>query len=364
MQKFKLLLISLFVILLSSSFKKPTKRYLYVVEPGIRNYLEYGGHGILVYDIDNDFKLIKRIKTGSYDKKGHPLNVKGVCVSLAHQCIYVSTIQSLMCISLTTDELLWEKVLPNGCDRMSITPDGLTIFQPSFEKENWYVLDAKTGDIKKEIVLNNRAHNTLISPDGKEVFCEGLNSPFVTVLDAKTYETKRQIGPFAASVRPFTISQKKQLLYANVNDLLGFEIGDLKTGKVLHSITVPNVKKGEVKRHACPSHGVGLTPNEKEVWVVDASNQKVHIFDNTQLPPVWVADVPVRDQPGWVTFSIDGKWAFPSTGEMINTKTRKIKHSLSDEEGRIVQSEKVIEIHFEGNKATKIGDQFGIGRLK
>src|ERR1043166_6800819 len=29
-----------------------TRKLLYVATPGIRNYLEYGGHGILVFDID------------------------------------------------------------------------------------------------------------------------------------------------------------------------------------------------------------------------------------------------------------------------------------------------------------------------
>ena len=38
------------------------KKYLYVAVPGIRNYLEYGGHGILVFDIDNNYKLVKDFK--------------------------------------------------------------------------------------------------------------------------------------------------------------------------------------------------------------------------------------------------------------------------------------------------------------
>ena len=41
--------------------KKLHGRYLYVVVPGIRNLLEFGGAGILVYDIDNDHKFVKRI---------------------------------------------------------------------------------------------------------------------------------------------------------------------------------------------------------------------------------------------------------------------------------------------------------------
>src|SRR6187399_2663130 len=39
------------------------KRYLYVATPGIRNYLGYGGHGILVFDMDNNHQFVKRIQT-------------------------------------------------------------------------------------------------------------------------------------------------------------------------------------------------------------------------------------------------------------------------------------------------------------
>ena len=72
----------------------------------------------------------------------------------------------------------------------------------------------------------------------------------------------------------------------------------------------------------------------------------------------------MRDQPGWITFSLDGRHAYPSTGEVIDTKTRKIVATLTDETGRAVQSEKVVEIVFDGGKPVRTGDQFGIGRRR
>ena len=56
-----------------------------------------------------------------------------------------------------------------------------------------------------------------------------------------------------------------------MNALLGFEIGDLQTGKVLHRVEVQGFEKGAVKRHGCPSHGIGMTPDEKELWVCDGT---------------------------------------------------------------------------------------------
>jgi hypothetical protein len=80
------------------------------------------------------------------------------------------------------------------------------------------------------------------------------------------------------------------------------------------------------------------------------------------MPPELVASIPLRDQPGWITFSIDGRFAYPSTGDVIDVASRKIVAELTDEHGVAVQSEKMLEIDFAGSLPTRIGDQFGLGR--
>jgi hypothetical protein len=126
---------------------------------------------------------------------------------------------------------------------------------------------------------------------------------------------------------------------------------------------VQGFKTGPVKRHGCPSHGIGLTPDEKEIWVVDAFNQQVHVFDNTVEPPRQGPSFSVREQPGWVTFSLDGKFGYPSTGEVVDVASKKIMTALADEEGRPVHSEKMVEIDFRDGKPVAVGDQFGVGRV-
>jgi DNA-binding beta-propeller fold protein YncE len=126
---------------------------------------------------------------------------------------------------------------------------------------------------------------------------------------------------------------------------------------------VQGFERGTVKRHGCPSHGIGLTPDEREVWVVDAANERVHIFDNSTDPPTQKGSVKVREQPGWITFSLDGKFAYPSTGEVFDTATKKIVAKLADEQEREVHSEKMVEVHFRGKTPVANGDQFGVGRV-
>lgn len=337
-------------------------RYLYVAEPGIRNYLEYGGHGLIVFDIDHDYRFVKRIPTGGLDEKGVPINVKGVCASARTGRIYISTIKTMMCLDLVTEKLLWEKPYEGGCDRMAITPDGKEIYLPSFEKDHWHVVNAANGEVIRRIDIQAGAHNTICGLNGREAYLAGLKSPMLRVASTKSRSIEHEVGPFSHSIRPFTVNAVQTLAFVNVNELLGFEVGDLKTGKMLHRVEVQGFEKGPVKRHGCPSHGIGLTPDETELWVCDAHNQRMHIFDATVMPPKQVASLVVRDEPGWVTFRLDGKHAWPSTGDIIDIATRKTVAQLKDEEGRQVMSEKIVEIHFKNGKPARAGDQFGLGR--
>jgi len=339
------------------------RRLLYVAAPGIRDYLEYGGHGVLVFDMDHGHSFVRRIAASGRSAAGRPLNVKGICASAVTQRLYVSTTETVTCFDLTTDKILWEKAYSQGCDRLAISPDGQVIYIPSFEKDEWYVINALNGDTLTTLVPKAGAHNTIYSLDGAHAYLAGLKSNMLRVTDTKTHTITREIGPFAAPVRPFTINGKQTLCFANVNDLLGFEVADLTTGKVIQRVVVEGFEKGPIKRHGCPSHGIGLTPDEKELWLCDAANQRVHIYDATLMPPKQVASIAVRDQPGWVTFSLDGKLAYPSTGEVVDVATHKIIATLTDETGAAVASEKLLEIDFAGSKAVRTGDQFGLGRV-
>jgi len=339
-------------------------RFLYVAVPGVRNYLEYGGHGLLVFDIDNQHKFVKRIATGGLDESGKPINVKGICGSAATKRIYISTISTLQCIDLVTEKLLWERAYEGGCDRMAIAPGGSVIYLPSFEKDHWHVIDAMSGDVITKIVPKSGAHNTVYGPSGKRAYLAGLRSPLLTVSNTASHTADSTVGPFSAAIRPFTVNGSETLCFVNVNELLGFEIGDIRSGKMLHRVEVAGFKKGPVKRHGCPSHGLGLTPDEKEIWLTDAHNRRLHIYDATAMPPKQLESIELRDEPGWITISIDGRLAYPSTGDVIDVATRKIIGGLEDETGTAVQSEKMLEVQVRGDEIVRVGDQFAIGKKR
>jgi len=340
-----------------------TKRYLYVATPGIRDYLGYGGRGILVFDMNNNHRFVKRIPTQGLHPDGKPSNVKGIAVSLPLNSIYVSTLEGLQRIDLITDKIVWEKKFDGGCDRMAISPDGLTMYLPSLENSFWNVVDCKTGHVIKKITVYKRAHNTIYSNTGNKVFLDDIGSNWLYIADAQKHELASKVGPFANNIRPFTVNGKETLVYVTVDSLLGFEVGDLKNGKKVAHVAVEGWEAGPVRRHGNPSHGIGLTPDEKELWLCDGHNMRLHVFSAT-APYQQLTTIPLQDMPGWIMFSMDGKYAYPSCGEVIDVKTRKILLTLKDEFNNSVASEKMVEVQFEGNKPIKAGNQFGIGGVK
>ncbi len=338
------------------------QRRLYVAVPGIRNYTEWGGAGVLVYDIDGGHRLLKRIATFPR-RPGVPTEaVKGIAASARTGRLYVSTPRRLLCLDLISEEVQWIREYEGGCDRMALSPDGRLLYVPSLEGPHWTVVDGRSGEVVRQVVTDSGSHNTVYGRDGRYAYLAGLRSPYLFVAETRGHTVARKVGPFSAAIRPFTVNADQSLCFVTVNDLLGFEVGDLRTGRMLHRVEVPGYQKGAVKRHGCPSHGIGLTPDERAIWLCDGFNGAVHLFDASTMPPRLVRTLKVRDQPGWVTFTIDGQYAYPSTGEVFETATKRLVTTLADESGRPVQSEKLLEIDFENGRPVRAGDQFGIGR--
>src|SRR5689334_16109841 len=78
---------------------------------------------------------------------------------------------------LGTGRVLWDKVLHNpGVDRGNLTPDGTTLYLPTWEDDassaSELVVNALTGEPRGRISVAPRSHDTIVSNDGKRVFME------------------------------------------------------------------------------------------------------------------------------------------------------------------------------------------------
>lgn len=362
--KILLNLVSLCVICCVCPLRTPgaaARHLLYVASPGIRNYLEYGGVGILVFDIDNGYKFVRRIPTWDVPPGKQAENVKGIAASAKTGIVYVTSLDSMIAIDAVSGKKLWNKTYEGGCDRMAVSPDGKRLYVPELEGPAWHVVNGATGDVIATVETNSGSHNTIWPADGAWVYLAGLKSPLLSIADTSTNHVIRTVGPFDNVIRPFTVNGSGTLAFVNINGLLGFEIGDLKTGKKLYRVEVRDYKQGPVKRHGCPSHGIALTPDEKELWLADCANSAIHVFDSSALPPRQLTTIKAKDCVGWLSFSMDGHFAYISTGEIIDVATKKIVASLNDEHGHEVQSEKMLDLTIDHGKLIRAGNQFGVG---
>src|SRR6476646_9262577 len=83
------------VLSLSIAGHAAERHYIYAASPGVRNYVEYGGVGIVVFDADHDYKFVKRIPTWDAPAGQKPENVKGIAASAATGIVYVTSLNHM-----------------------------------------------------------------------------------------------------------------------------------------------------------------------------------------------------------------------------------------------------------------------------
>src|SRR5579863_415055 len=145
------------------------RHLLYVAVPGIRNYLEYGGIGVLVFDMDHGYKFVERIPTWKLAPGPAAENVKGIAADAKSGRLYVSTVKRLAAFDLGTGKMVWDRAYEGGCDRMAIAPDGKTLYVPALEGPFWTVVNASDGEVITKIPTVTGSHNTIYAADGSRV---------------------------------------------------------------------------------------------------------------------------------------------------------------------------------------------------
>jgi hypothetical protein len=161
---------------------------------------------------------------------------------------------------------------------------------------------------------------------------------------------------------PFTLNGGETRLYGNVFGLNGFQVGDVTSGQALEAVPVP----GQTSTAGILNqHGIGLTPDEKEVWVVDGTSAVVHVFDVTVSPPKETHQVQTTNsQLHWITFTMDGRFAYASVTPMAGAfDTDVLDTATYARTGKVGPSECLLEIDVSGSEIVAIGNQFGVGRV-
>lgn len=379
-------------------YQSPPRHLIYIATPGDEG--ADGQSGVVVLDADHDYRFVKRIPYGLAASELPGPKISGMTSSIPANKIYVTTDGgSMIAFDLKTDKIAWTfkgetgpvKLQRRGaaadgcCERPYTLPGGKTLLVASAYNNWWYLIDAQTG-VKLgriETPETPHTHNVAVTADGKLALLASISGPKegaagVAVVDLPSKKVLRYIT-FSDDVRPITINHDGSLVYANVNNLDGFEIADTKTGKMIKRVELP----GEMWKakwadpnahhfgHGLPSHGIGMTPDESEIWVTDAANDAWQIWDNPGdgRNPVYNPSKTVPIRPGinssWISMTNDGKTAFVGDGSIIDVRAHRVIGIMKDEYGRPIQAaEKVLAMTFRDGKLVETSNQFAIGDAK
>jgi hypothetical protein len=113
------------------------------------------------------------------------------------------------------------------------------------------------------------------------------------------------------------------------------------------------------------NHAIALNPDETELWVGSEYSPDMFIFDTTVMPPKQTRSVRV---PGgtkivhWITFSIDGAYAYPSPDHESGIPIQVYDAKTYMPVATIGYSDDLMEIDFSEGRVVTVGSQYGNGR--
>jgi hypothetical protein len=352
-------LVCVFLGLKSFAAESGLRRYLYMSTPDAAqgNATE---KGILVFDIDHGHHFVRHIEIPF--KEG----LRGFCGNVKqHAVYYSSTNRRLGAFDLESETIIWEKQYDSGVDRACITPAGDKIYAPTgwwlrSTNSGFLVIDPGSGKLLKQLPAGLAAHNSIASLDGRFAFLGTETNLWVfRTSDDSLAMHIPNVGE--SGVFPFTVDRQNHYAFVCLGKHVGIDVVDLRTGRVLDRVLAQDPQS--LKPIAHRTHGAALTPDEKELWISDQDGQKLFVFDATQMPLHQSAHVDLSAKGhGWVSISLDGKYAWCHTPDVIDVQTRKVVATLKGQDGRPVSGSKFIEVHFRGNRVVAMGDQFGLGR--
>ena len=336
-------------------------------------------HSLDVYDMDNNFQLVQQISLPTTD------GGRGIIADPASGSLYLSFhgdggihgTGSLLKYDLVTNKIVWTQNYSFGIDSGAISTDGKTIYMPDGEAAydgTWHLINTSDGSVAGSIftVAGNAAHNTIVGFTGKRVYLGGLNNSTFFAADTSTNKISTTISNMKGGVRPFTINGKESLVFTTHTGFLGFQVSDLNAAKILYTVPVNGFT---APAGSTSAHGISISPNEKELYLIDTPNSYVHVFDISGLPataPKQVADIKLSQpmsgaetpciydctKEGWLLHIGDGRYVVVGdSGDIIDTTTRTVAYHLDS----VNNTRKFLEIDWQNGQPIFTTTRQGMG---
>lgn len=343
-----------------------SSRYLYAVNESLANM-----GSISVYDIDHRHRLVKTLRPVQ-----HIADVRGVAVSSATGRLYVAYRTAsdegwIYCLNLYNDRLIWNKMIRPDVDRLAINPNGLLLYVPTGEDHAFRylnVVDAANGDIIRQVNFPKASHDALFPGSGplfQETKAQDESGWYLYLVDPTSYAVSR-IGPYANTLGPYAVNGRSTYVVNTVVDLWGMQVADIKANRIITATLASAPPSPRFLPHA-----IGWRPDEKEVWQAgDGRDPHLYVWDMSKpMKPILKRQLTLRSGQGshWLTFDIDGRYCYAApvknrfaySEQAVEIFDARTYSSV----GTIGSSENLLQVDFTRGKVSRVGDQYGIGRV-
>jgi len=257
-----------------------------------------------------------------------------------------------------------------GAHGIDFAPDGSKVYVTNEDTETLDVLDRKTGALIKKVQLSGHPNIVAVNAKGDKIvvaiargkggldIVDGntltlrkmipagrLHDVYITPdqkyvvggsIPAKTFYTfdldKEEVAwsfPMDNGVRCMAIETNPdgstKRVFTQLSALNGFSVVDFAQHKEVTKVPLPEppteYDHGGYRTNE-PSHGIGVSPDNKTLWVTSIPNNAVYAYDLPSLKMVAKVDLPgekvvgknleLSAVPEWVTFTPDSKFMYVS----------------------------------------------------
>jgi YVTN family beta-propeller protein len=235
--------------------------------------------------------------------------------------------------------------LSNRPNNIAVAKDGRIVVGIARGDGALDIIDPATLTLKKTIPVHGRLHNVYVTPDGKYVITGSIPKAVLTVIDLATEQIAWE-AKMSGGVRPMAIDTNPdgstKRIFAQLSDLNGFAVVDFAQKKEITRIELPKPASSfetDGGRATAPSHGIGVTPDNKTLWVTSIPNNAVYVYALDELKMTGQVALPSLKLPGheaisavanWVTFTPDSKTIYISNAGLrsvtaIDTAAMRVK---------------------------------------
>jgi YVTN family beta-propeller protein len=242
-------------------------------------------------------------------------------------------------------KILKKVALSGHPNNLTITKDGGRVLVGIREDPGSVdVIETKSLERTKSISVDGSVHNIFVTPDGKYAVSGSIENKAATVIDLSAgkaaWEVKfdRGVRPMAFEANPDGSTRR---VFVQLSGLNGFAVVDFASRKEVARIVLPEQPGGfgtAEERLGTPSHGIGVAPDGKSLWVNSTVANAIFKYSLPELQLLGYCPLPVQQPPNraalgvvpeWITFTPDSLRVYDSNSaarsvSVIDAKTLKL----------------------------------------